>query len=180
MLKLVNDILDVSRLESGRMLLERTAVSLADLIAETLRAQSLLAADKSLRLESDAPPALPPAWADARLIERVLQNLVDNAIKFTPPGGLVKVTARPGDQEPAEPPHLRVSVADSGPGIPPELQSKMFQKFVVGQREKGGSGLGLAFCKLVVEAHGGHIWFESEPEQGTTFTFTLPLVRENG
>jgi PAS domain S-box-containing protein len=185
-LKLVNNILDVSRLESGRMPLECAPVSLADLIAETLQAQSPLAANKDLRLESDVPPMLSPVWADAGLIGQVLQNLVDNAIKFAPTGGLVRVTVKPGNGEIAgqengqdsSASHLRVSVSDDGPGVPPELQSRLFQKFVTGRHLGSGSGLGLAFCKLAVEAHGERIWVESEPGQGTTFTFTLPVAPE--
>jgi signal transduction histidine kinase len=175
---LVNNILDVNRLESGHMPLDRASVSLADLVVETLRAQSLLAAEKDLRLESDVPPLLPSAWADARLIGRVLQNLVGNAVKFTPPGGSIKVAIgqAAGDQQVAEAQQVWVSVADTGPGILPELQSRLFQKFVVGQLKGRGSGIGLAFCKLAVEAHGGRIWVESEPGQGATFTFTLPVV----
>jgi signal transduction histidine kinase len=115
-----------------------------------------------------------------------LQNLVDNAIKFTPTGGLVKVVVRPCDEELArrtelevtESPQLCVSVVDSGPGISADLQRRLFHKFVTGGQEESGSGLGLAFCKLVVDAHGGHIWVESEPGQGTTFTFTLPVAGE--
>jgi PAS domain S-box-containing protein len=179
MIELVDNILDVSRLESGRMPLQRTSVSLADLVAETLRAQSPLAAEKGQRLESDAPPALPPAWADRELIGRVLQNLVGNAIKFTATGGMVKAVVRQGNQEDPEPSHLYVSVSDNGPGIPAGLQNRLFQKFVTGEREGSGSGLGLAFCRLVAEAHGGRIWVESEPGQETTFTFALPVAQES-
>jgi signal transduction histidine kinase len=191
MLKLVNNILEVSQLESKSMPLLRTSVSLADLIAENLRVQSRLAADQDLRLKADVPPNLPPAWADARLIERVLQNLLDNAIKFSPSGGLVKVTARLGDGDitrhkegqPAPGPQLAISVSDSGPGIPSELHGQLFQKFVTGRQEGSETGLGLAFCKLAVEAHGGSIWIdpthpsqEADSGQGATFTFTLPVA----
>jgi signal transduction histidine kinase len=187
MLQLVTDILDVSRLESGRMELKRNPVSLAELTAEKLRAQSPLSADKGVRLVSEVPPNLPKAWVDAELTGRVLQNLVDNAIKFTPDGGLVKVVVRLCNEEIAkhvdlevtEPPQLCVSVVDSGPGISAHLQRRLFQKFVTGGQKGSGSGLGLAFCKLVVDAHGGRIWVESEPDQGTTFTFTLPVAQED-
>ena len=192
MLELVNNILDVSQLEGGRLRLVRKPVALADLISEALRAQSPLAADKGLHLDSDVPSELAPVWADAKLIGRVLQNLIDNAIKFTPNGGSVRIAVgvagedclRPEDGQLVKTTCLRVSVSDSGPGIPPELQGRLFQKFVTGRQAGRGSGLGLAFCKLVVEAHGGQIWVDpdaplgSDPGQGATFHFTLPIAPE--
>jgi signal transduction histidine kinase len=173
MLELVNSILDVSRLESGRMPLNRAKVEMDHLIAEMLRAQSPLAVSKGLSLESDAPPTLPPAWVDAELIGRVLQNLVGNAIKFTPSGGVIRL----GVKSDASSGHamLLVSVCDNGPGIPDEIKGRLFQRFVSGRQQEHGSGLGLAFCKVAVEAHGGRIWVESAPGQGTTFTFSLPI-----
>jgi signal transduction histidine kinase len=102
----------------------------------------------------------------------VLTNLIGNAIKFTPAGGVVRVTARADDSGRSK---LLVSVSDTGEGIPPQIQDRLFQKFVVGQQEGRGSGLGLAFCKMVMEAHGERIWVEDTSERGTTFTFSLPL-----
>jgi signal transduction histidine kinase len=101
----------------------------------------------------------------------VLQNLIGNAIKFTPPQGTISVTAA-RDEQP-ESTKLLVQVRDSGAGIPPDIMSRLFQKFVSGQQPERGSGLGLAFCKLAVEAHGERISVESEPGQGTSFFFTL-------
>jgi PAS domain S-box-containing protein len=185
MLKLINTILDVSQLESGRMPLRYESVPLAMLVDEALRVQSPLASSKGVRLENSVPQSLPPAWADAKLIERVLQNLIDNAIRFTPLNGLVQVMARPaGDGatepeksgQPAPVSQLQISVSNNGPGLAPEVQDRLFQKFVTGGEQGSGTGLGLAFCKLAVEAHGGRIWVESEPDEITTFTFTLPLA----
>lgn len=177
MLVLVNNILDVNRLEEGRMPLERTSILLTDLVAETVRQQSLLAEQKAIRLESDVPLTLPTVWADAGLIERVLQNLIGNAIKFTPIDGRVKVSVELARAEKKGPnKQVRVSISDTGPGIPSELQERLFQKFVAGRHAESGSGLGLAFCKLAVEAHKGRIWVESEPERGATFAFTLPVT----
>ena len=105
-------------------------------------------------------------------LRRVLQNLVGNAVKFTPPGGQVKLTAELTMLASAQPVVL-ISVHDNGPGIPPEIQSKLFQKFVTGSQKGRGSGLGLAFCKLVIEAHGQQIWLDSLPGQGTVVTFTV-------
>lgn len=172
MLQLVNAILDMNRLESQQMPLEHTLISLADLVTDVLDTQLALAANKGLYLESDVPSTLPPVWADAGLIERVLHNLVGNAVKFTPAGGEVRVMARADTSDRSR---LLISISDTGPGIPPEVQSRLFQKFVTGQHAERGSGLGLAFCKMVMEAHGERIWLESSSESGTTFTFTLSL-----
>jgi len=170
MLKLVSAILDISRLESQQMPLEHTLISLPDLVTGVLEAQLLLATDKGLYLESDVPPTLPPVWADEGLIERVLHNLVGNAIKFTPDGGTVRVTAR---TEASDQARILVSVSDTGSGIPAEIQDRLFQKFVTGEQEERGSGLGLAFCKMAIEAHNERIWVESISENGATFSFTL-------
>lgn len=172
-LKLITNILDLRWLEGGQVPLERTAIHIHVLVDEMLRTQASLAAAKHIRLESQVPTDLPAAWADADLIGRVLQNLVDNACKFTPAGGSVQVTARlvSGDDRPV----IQVSVSDTGPGIPPSIRPRLFQKFVTGRQKGHGSGLGLAFCKLALEAHGERIWLESDSERGTTFTFSLPV-----
>ena len=186
MLGLVNAILDVSRLESGRMPIDLAPVSLVGLVGDLLQTQSSLSRGKRLQVQSDVPPALPLAWIDAGLIGRVLQNLVGNAIKFTPANGEIQIKARLHDGPPrgqreagqgAQPVHLRVAVSNTGPGIPPEVRGRLFQKFATGDQAERGSGLGLAFCKLAVEAHGGRIWVESEPDAWTTFTFTLPAAK---
>ena len=171
MVKLVSAILDVSRLESGQMPLDRQVFSLADLVADALQLQTTLAGEKNIHLESNVPLTLPPAWADTGLIGRVLQNLVGNAIKFTSPDGVIRVSARTEEKQRRS--VILVAVGDTGPGIPPEIASRLFQKFVAGRQTGRGSGLGLAFCKLAVEAHGGRIWVESAPGHGATFTFSL-------
>ncbi len=175
-LDLVNAILDVHQLESGQIALECLPIPLTHLVVEALRLHTPAAAARGLTLLSDVPEALPPAWADPNLVSRVLQNLVNNAIKFTPPNGRVQVVAM---VESSERPHLIVTVRDTGPGIPPHIQNRLFQKFVSERPASGGrrgSGLGLAFCKLVVEAHGGRIWAESQPGKGAQFIFTLPVA----
>jgi signal transduction histidine kinase len=108
---------------------------------------------------------------DRLLISRVLQNLLDNAIKFTDPGSSIEVNAT-FDTESSQ---IIVSIHDEGPGIPSELEAVLFQKFVTGSSPRRGSGLGLAFCRLAVEAHGGKIWAESPKGQGTRFMFALPV-----
>jgi PAS domain S-box-containing protein len=177
MLGLVNAIMDINQLENGHVSVDRRPVDLEERIAATLHAQLPLTRQKEIQLRYEVPPDLPLAWGDTGLLERVLQNLVDNAIKFTPAGGEVLVKAglenlgQVGDVAWSR---LVVSVRDTGPGISPELQERLFQKFTTGKQAGSGSGLGLAFCKGAIEAHGGRIWVESTLGQGATFSFTLP------
>ncbi len=171
MLGLVNAILDVSRLESGQMPVSRAPLQLRPLAEEVIGLQLPLAQEKHLVLENCVPADLPLVSADAGLIRRVLENLVGNAVKFTPEGGCVQLSAAAE----AGHDHLVVTVRDNGAGLTPETKAGLFQKFVTGRHRERGSGLGLAFCKLAVEAHGGRIWVESEPGHGAAFRFTLPL-----
>jgi PAS domain S-box-containing protein len=175
MINLVNDILDVSRLESGQMPLQLTTCPLPVLIEDALQVQQVLAEDKQIVLENHVPDNLPLVRVDENLIRRVLQNLIGNAVKFTPPGGRVMLTADHTTMASAHPIVL-ISIHDNGPGIPPEIQSQLFQKFVTGPQKGRGSGLGLAFCKLAVEAHGQQIWVDSLPGHGTVLTFTLAVA----
>jgi len=172
MLSMVDAILDVSRLEVGAMPVEPEPVDLAALIGELLDLQRPLADQRRLVLRFEAAPALPAAWADRSLTSRVLQNLVGNAIKFTPREGEVRVTTALDDAGAL----LRVSVSDTGPGIPEEMRGRLFQKFAAGRLAGRGSGLGLSFCRLAVEAQGGSIDAEERSGAGTTFVFTLPVV----
>jgi signal transduction histidine kinase len=185
MISLVNAILDLSRLEQGHMPVNPSRTSIQELVTETMRQQSPLAADKGVQLLNHIDPALPPALADEELVGRILQNLVGNAIKFTPSGGSISIRAHTSFEDTAargstapEQESLCISVTDTGPGIPPELQDRLFEKFVVGEHEARGSGLGLAFCKLAVEAHGGRIWVENQLGQGASIAFTLPVSEE--
>lgn len=173
MLALVNDILNISKLESGRLPLEREVTCLEAVVKEVIDAQMTLAVEKGLRLTTRVDPMLPPAYIDAWLVERILHNLVSNAIKFTPGGGQVQTEVRLQGQE------FVVTVRDSGPGLSPGLRESIFEKFVTGDRRERGTGLGLAFCRLAVEAHGGRIWVHSVEGQGAEFNFTLPLAVED-
>jgi len=175
MLALVNTIMDISRLESQKMPLRWASFRLCDVSFEVRKMQALLAEKKELHIMDRIPEDLPLVWADIGLIDRVLQNLVGNAIKFTPEGGTVCLEAMREDP-PGEKPMLVVSVSDTGPGISPEIQDRLFQKFVTSRNKESGSGVGLAFCRLAVQAHGGRIWVESESGYGTTFKFTLPTL----
>lgn len=168
-LDLVAAILDVSRLESGKMPVELMPISMMEMVDQVLRQQAPLAADRQMKMVTDLAPNLPAVHADGGLLFRVLQNLVGNALKFTPPGGTITVSVA----VPAGSDRVWVRVSDTGPGIAPELQAQLFQKFVTGRVPGHGSGLGLAFCRQAVEAHGGRLWVESAPGQGAVFTFTL-------
>jgi len=174
LVQLVNAILDVSRLEKGQMPLERQKVVLNTVVDEVLLLEAPLAQDRQLHLHADLPTTLPLVWVDPNVISRVFQNLVGNALKFTPAEGQVFLAATPSAESPD---FVCLSVRDTGHGIPPELQGQLFQKFVTGRQLGRGSGLGLAFCRLAVEAHGGRIWVETQVGEGTTFFFTLPVVK---
>jgi signal transduction histidine kinase len=175
MLRLIDTILDISSLESGTMPLERREFALRPLVAEVERAHLPQIKEKNLRFLNAVPHALPLLHADYDLVERVLQNLLHNAIKFTTPDGEISLTARPCE---ARPQHLLISISDTGCGIPPDLQARLFKKFTAGRTPGRGNGLGLTFCRMVVEAHGGRIWIEETSEAGTTFTLTLPRASE--
>jgi two-component system, NtrC family, sensor histidine kinase KinB len=173
MFGLVTGILDLSRLENGSMPLAPGRLDLATMVGEALALQQPLTGARRVSLVSEVPDALPPAWADPSLVSRVLQNLVGNAVKFLTDGGTVTVAARLDARDQSM---LEVRVADTGPGIDPGLQPRLFHKFVSGQQQGHGSGLGLAFCRLAVEAHGGRIWVDSVPGRGAVFAFTLPVA----
>jgi PAS domain S-box-containing protein len=170
MLGLVNTILDLYKLESGKMQLKREPLVLTPLVEQIFRIESPLAIRREVLLLNNIAFDLPVLNLDQLLIGRVIQNLIDNALRYTPDGGNVEVSACYDPQQRV----IILSVHDQGPGVPPEAQSRLFQKFVSSSKERG-TGLGLAFCRLAVEAHNGRIWAESEPGQGTTFLVSLPL-----
>jgi signal transduction histidine kinase len=177
MVQMVNSILELNRLESGRMPLDQKPIYLPTLISNVIRTQSPMAKNKTLHLGYDVAPDLPLAWADSRLIERVIQNLLDNAIKFTDSGAEIHVKA---GLESEDNDWSLVSVSDSGPGIPADIRDRIFLKFTTARHQQSGTGLGLAFCKMAVEAHGGRIWVESQEGHGATFYFTLPPLPATG
>jgi PAS domain S-box-containing protein len=172
-LDLVQEILDVSQLESGQLPVRKAPVYLDQLIEETLQLQRPIISMKEMILEATIQPDLPPVWADERLIRRVLQNLVDNAAKFSRRDTTITIWA---GVEAGNPGYVQVSVQDQGVGIPVELQSRVFEKFVTNRQLHHGSGIGLTFCRLAVLAHDGRIWAESVENQGSTFHFTLPIA----
>jgi signal transduction histidine kinase len=165
---MINNILDIAKMESGRIQPQLRPTALAGIAGRALVILESLAAQKSIKLVLDAAEEF-TVEADSDLLERVVTNLVGNAIKFTPKQGTITVSISDGGAE------LRVSVSDTGEGIPPEYLDRIFQKFeqVAGQR-RGGTGLGLTISKFFVEAHLGRIWVESEVGKGSRFTFTIP------
>jgi GAF domain-containing protein/anti-sigma regulatory factor (Ser/Thr protein kinase) len=175
LLGLINDVLDLSKIEAGQLVLELSDYCVQD-IAQTVRSTlEPLAADKKLAFKLELAPELPPGHGDGRRLTQVLINLVGNAIKFTDAGEVaIKAEANDGS--------FHVSVCDTGPGISAADQAKLFQEFQQADnaitKKKGGTGLGLAISKRIIEMHGGKIWVESKPGQGSTFTFTLPVIVE--
>ncbi|MFN2564982.1 MAG: response regulator [Gemmatimonadaceae bacterium] len=174
LLSLINDILDLSKVEAGRMELQLGAVSVRDVLDNGLRMIRERASNHGIALKLDADPDVGVIEADERKLKQILFNLLSNAIKFTPDGGHVEVRARlVGDK-------VQVAVRDDGVGIAPSDQERIFEEFHQlrgGGRDEGGTGLGLSLAKRFVELHGGRIWVESAPGAGSTFTFALPARR---
>jgi signal transduction histidine kinase len=176
LLGLINDVLDLSKIEAGQLELELSDYCVQD-IAQTVRSTlEPLASDKKLAFKLELAPDLPPGHGDGRRVTQVLINLVGNAIKFTD-AGEVAINAEANNGL------FHVSVRDTGPGISAADQAKLFQEFQQADnaitRKKGGTGLGLAISKRIIAMHGGKIWVESQPGQGSTFTFTLPVIVEH-
>ena len=172
LLGLINDVLDLSKIEAGQLVLDLSDYSFED-IAQTVRSTlEPLAADKKLAFKVEVAPKLPAGHGDGRRLTQVLINLVGNAIKFTDAGEVI-IMAGATDGS------FHLSVRDTGPGISAADQAKLFQEFQQADnaitRKKGGTGLGLAISKRIVEMHGGKIWVESQVGQGSTFSFTVPV-----
>ena len=169
--QMATELLELSRIESGQVPLQRKAVPAEALLlsaAERMHAQVERA---GLILRLDPPQAITEVWADPPRLEQVLVNLIHNAVKFTPPGGEVVLAAQ------TEPGFVRFSVRDSGVGIPADDLERIFERFYKADRARsgGGTGLGLSISRHLVEAHGGRIWAESTEGQGSTFYFTIPV-----
>jgi signal transduction histidine kinase len=173
LLSLINDILDLSKIEAGRMELELSSFHLPTAISNAMSLVRERAQRHGIQLALEVDPRLGELQADERKFKQILLNLLSNAVKFTPDGGRVDVSARPVDSR------LEIAVKDSGVGIAPEDQAALFEEFrQVGgdaSRRAEGTGLGLALTRRFVELHGGEIRLESAPGKGSTFTITLPL-----
>lgn len=174
LLALVNDILDLSRIEVGRIDLRHEEFVAADAISEVVSVTHRLADAKKIELRSEMPPTL-FVYGDRTRFEQILYNLLSNAVKFTPVAGRVQVTAEPDYGE------IRFCVSDTGIGIPHEQQTAIFEEFTqvapATSGVKEGAGLGLTITKRIVELHGGRIWVESTLGEGSRFFFTMPAAR---
>lgn len=172
---LIEDLLDLSRIESGQMSFRPGPVAVATLVADVIDRHRRRAEAAGLALEADVPDSLPSVWGDRNRLTQVLHNLIDNAIRYTPGGGRVTVRAEAGSDG-----YVTVSVADTGPGIPREHLPRLFERFYrvdrARSRSSGGTGLGLSIVKHIVELHGGTVSVTSELGKGSTFRFTVPTA----
>ena len=174
---LINDILDISRIESGSIQIKHEPIDYRAIVSDTLRLMKAAADEKQISMDASLPESIPPIRGDSDKVTQVLANLVSNAIKYTPEGGWVKVSLEVTGEA-----SVTTCVADSGIGVTEEDQKKLFQKFFradnTSTREAGGTGLGLVIAKTIIELLGGAIWVESDRGQGSRFFFTLPLFLE--
>ncbi|HEX6305760.1 MAG TPA: GAF domain-containing protein [Anaerolineales bacterium] len=173
--RLTNSLLDINRLEAGQAIVDISPNDPIELIGDVAEAVAPIAKNKDQVLELNLPEEMPPVLVDGDMIRRVLSNLLENAIKFAPAGGKILVGTQQEDD------CIQVWVADDGPGIPPSEQERIFDKYARLHAQEGpkGIGLGLAYCRLAVEGHGGRIWVESSPGSGSRFTFTLPIASDS-
>ncbi|MFQ6097208.1 MAG: sensor histidine kinase, partial [Armatimonadota bacterium] len=173
LLELVNTLLDVSKLETGQITLDIGPLRFEDIVREAVAQVKPLADDRSHELHLALDRECPVIQADEDMLRRTLVNLLANAIKFTPRGGRVGLSARCDEMG------LTFSVSDNGPGIPPEYRDKIFDKFGQVETRKAGpahsTGIGLTFCKLVADAHGGRIWLDTEVGKGSRFFLFIPF-----
>ncbi len=173
LLGLINDVLDLSKIEAGQLILALGDYSLKNVVHTVFSAVEPLAKEKQIAFKVEVPPDLPPGYGDERRLTQVVLNLVGNAIKFTDAGEVVVKAAKVNGS-------FEVTVRDTGPGICEADRTKLFPGVPAGRQfdhaQKGGTGLGLAISKRIIEMHGGKIWVESRVEQGSTFSFMLPVT----
>jgi signal transduction histidine kinase len=173
MLEMISTLLDISRLEDGRMPLTLGSFHITSVVERAISGLSTWAQDRQIVIQTALSQDLPLVYVDQELVVRVVQNLLGNAIKFSHRGSTVLVRAELANTDSSS---LCISVSDRGIGIAPKDQEKIFAKFGQAGDHHTGTGLGLTFCKLVVEAHKGQIWVESQLGHGSTFYFTIPLA----
>jgi signal transduction histidine kinase len=171
--RLIGDLLDLSRIEAGKIELRPGRLAVRSLIKEVADSLRGIAADKLIAIDVVGGDDDLDAWADRDKVTQILTNLIGNAVKFTPPHGRVAIAVEKRGAE-----WVKLAVVDNGPGIPPDEAGKIFDKFYQAQQANKinvkGTGLGLAISKSLVELHGGNIWYESGVDGGSIFSFTLP------
>jgi PAS domain S-box-containing protein len=177
MISLINDLLNVARIEEGRYIYKLVLTDLVELIKKVVESRQRLIQEKKIKFEfKEGSEKLPLVLIDSAKMELAIENLLDNAIKYTKPGGKVTISLEKNPKE------IKFKIEDTGVGIPQDQQERVFSKFFRGANvmklETGGTGLGLFISKNIIEAHGGKIWFYSKENEGTTFYFTLPLKRD--
>ncbi len=172
--RLTDDLLKLARIEAGKLELQFFPVGITELVENCSETTLLKASRKQIALEIEVPPGLPAMLGDSALLHEVLQNLLDNAVQYTSPGGHICITASVRDHEAV------LCVSDTGIGIPLADQQRIFERFyrvdAARSREAGGTGLGLSIARHIVEAHGGRIWVDSEVGAGSRFSFSIPLA----
>jgi signal transduction histidine kinase len=176
--QLIDDLLDVARLESGRFNIRREPVDIATQVDEVVKSMTALAEEKKIAVTKAIPENLPPVEADPQKFKQVVRNLLSNAIKFSQNGKVVTISAEPAPGE------IVIRVRDNGVGISNRAQAHLFERFYRAEdsltRQTGGTGLGLYIVKQIVEAHGGRVWVESKVDIGSTLSFSLPLAAPRG
>jgi signal transduction histidine kinase len=177
--RLIDDLFELSQIDSGALELRLAPTRLPELLAETIEAYRAQALERGVVLETETEPRIPPVVADSARLQRVLRNLLDNALRYTPSGGSLRVEACLAEGA------ARVSVVDSGPGLAPGEEERVFDRFYRGDRARPrgeaagrtvGAGLGLAIARGLVQAHGGRIWAEPASTGGAAFRFTVPVA----
>jgi len=187
---LIEDLLLISRADAGQLRLNHDYIQLSEVIENAIEELERIAMDNDISIRIELASDVPQMYADAIRLQHVLRNLINNALRFTPPGGNVAISARvntnPIEAESAESvetngdkQHVEVHVRDTGNGIAPEFQKRIFDRFyqipIADSERAGGQGLGLTVVKMIIELHGGRVSVESMPGAGSTFTFTLPI-----
>lgn len=170
LVRLINDLLDIAKIDSGKMELHLDKHDMGDIVRRSMRSLRALAETHRVSIQLDQPDLLPPVLADRDRLDQIVTNLLSNALKYSPPESVVRIRVGHFGQT------IRVTVTDEGPGIPKDQLERVFDRFMQLQGAKNGTGLGLTICRALIEQHRGSIWVDSEPGHGASFNFDLPLA----
>ena len=179
MLEMVDSLMDINRAEAGRFVIDAEAMRITTLVDGVLQTLQPLAIQRGVTLEIHKEDDLPAVWGDEEILRRVVVNLLDNALKFTPGGGSVRTEIVALPKTETREAGCKLIITDDGPGIPEDLRERIFDRFITfnhGGGQVRGTGLGLSFCKLAVESHGGRIWVEDAPDSGSAFNVAIPGI----